>query len=149
MKKHNEKALVKLEEIEKIINKERQQKLQTLLPFRGRLIMNVCNVLFRILKPVNLEIMYIQVPPRADKNEFIADFMKKVSTPLEMRVKREDPPTCCENHILEYMRKNNCCPIHDDDMNFYFKLCIEEGMYEQADIIKLEAQRRGVKLNKV
>lgn len=141
----SQKVLKELEAISKAVNKQRQRHLSEQLPFRGRLIMSVCNMLFRVLKPVNLEIMYIQVPPGADKDEFMQDFMNRVKTPLELR--QPEPPSCCENHILEYMKTNNCCPIHDDDMQFYYTLCIKEEMYEQVAIIKKEAERRNVKLS--
>ena len=130
------------------INAHSVKGLQQHLTFKGRLLTRLCNFLFRIFKVRKLEIMFIQIPENMSRDYFLADFMVRVGTPLEKRVVKEEPPYCCAGHILEYIAQKKHCYLPDEKMQQYYSICIKEEEYEIADIIKQEADRRLIPLQK-
>ncbi len=104
----------------------------------------------RRLKPKNLEIILIERPSQIDKQVFLKDFFQRINTPLELRVVKEEPPMCCVDHTLEYIRSNNHCFLPDEKLQTFYSACLKEEVqdYECAAIIKKEADKRSIHLSK-
>lgn len=127
------------------------EQLNSTMSWRHRWFTTITNWVFRILKPHNLECLYVQIPAHIPRDIFLPDLMTRMATPMIARQPQqqaEEMPCCCVAHTLMYIKEKNHCPLPDNKMQQFYDICVKEEEYELAEIILTEANRRLLKLSK-